>query len=120
MTDPALGAIASDAARWRRDLHQMPELMYDVHETAAYVSAAMRAAGVDEIVEELGAPVSSGSFAVADRPNDRPALDMDALRSVRPPETLGLAPLGKMHACGHDGLLAMLLGAARRWRPRAI
>jgi len=101
---------------WRRDLHAHPELMYDVHRTAATVADKLKGFGCDEVATGLG---RTGVVAVihgrrgAGRTIGLRA-DMDALPIE---EATGLpyksTVPGKMHACGHDGHTAMLLGAAR-------
>jgi amidohydrolase len=102
---------------FRRDLHMNPELLYDVGRTAAHVADALRAAGVDEVVEGIG---RSGVVGVIRGQTNRSGrsiglrADMDALPID---EATGLPwasrVKGKMHACGHDGHTTMLLGAAR-------
>ena len=103
---------------WRRDLHAHPELLYDVHRTAGSVAEKLKAFGCDEVVTGIGRTgvvgVIRGSRADAARKVIALRADMDAL----PIEEAGDVPYkstvpGKMHACGHDGHTAMLLGAAR-------
>ncbi len=116
---PVLNRIADQAgevAAWRHYLHERPELLYDVHETAKTVAEKLRSFGCDEVVTGIGRTGvvgvikgnKSGSKVVGMR------ADMDALPLD---EITGLAYAskvpGKMHACGHDGHTAMLLGAAR-------
>ena len=116
---PVVNRIADHAAEitaWRRDLHAHPELLYDVHRTAASVADKLRAFGCDEVVTGVGQTGVVGVIRgrkVGGRTIGLRA-DMDALPIE---EATGLpyastAP-GKMHACGHDGHTAMLLGAAR-------
>jgi len=116
---PVVNRIADHAAEitaWRRDLHANPELLYDVHRTAASVADKLRAFGCDEVVTGIGQTGVVGVIRgrkVGGRTIGLRA-DMDALPIE---EATGLpyastAP-GKMHACGHDGHTAMLLGAAR-------
>jgi len=102
---------------FRRDLHENPELLYDLPRTAAKVAAALREAGVDEVHEGIG---RTGVVAVIRGRTDTQGrmiglrADMDALPIH---EATGKAHAskipGKMHACGHDGHTTMLLGAAR-------
>ncbi len=102
---------------FRRDLHRNPELLYDVNRTAATVAEALRAAGVDEVVEGIG---RTGVVGVIRGQSDRSGriiglrADMDALPITEETgaEWASQSP-GKMHACGHDGHTTMLLGAAR-------
>jgi len=116
---PVVNRIADHAAEitaWRRDLHANPELLYDVHRTAASVADKLRAFGCDDVVTGIGQTGVVGVIRgrkVGGRTIGLRA-DMDALPIE---EATGLpyastAP-GKMHACGHDGHTAMLLGAAR-------
>ena len=100
---------------WRRHLHQNPELGYEEVETAAFVAARLREMGVDEVHEGIGRTGVVGVLR-AGTGERRIGLraDMDALPIE---EATGLPHAstrpGKMHACGHDGHTAMLLGAAR-------
>lgn len=102
---------------WRRDFHAHPELLYDVHRTAAKVAELLRRFGCDEVVEGIGRTGVVG--VIHGRKNSSGKViglraDMDALPIT---EATGLDYASKtpglMHACGHDGHTAMLLGAAR-------
>ena len=106
-----------DITTWRRDLHAHPELLYDVHRTAASVAEKLKAFGCDEVVTGVGRTgvvgVIRGRRGTSGKTIGLRA-DMDAL----PIEEANDLPYkstvpGKMHACGHDGHTAMLLGAAR-------
>jgi hippurate hydrolase len=107
----------ADTAAWRRDFHQHPELMYDVHRTAAAVAERLRSFGVDEVATGIGRTgvvgVIHGRKGAGGKVIGLRA-DMDAL-PLRETTRLPYASLtdGRMHACGHDGHVAMLLGAAR-------
>ena len=102
---------------WRRDFHEHPELLFDVHRTAAKVAELLRSFGCDEVVEGIGRTgvvgVIKGRTDSAGRVVGLRA-DMDALPII---EQTGVPYAsktpGKMHACGHDGHTAMLLGAAK-------
>ena len=109
--------LHADITEWRRDLHMHPELQYDVHRTAGSVAEKLKAFGCDEVVTGLGRTgvvgVIRGKKGVSGKTIGLRA-DMDAL----PIEEASDLPYkstvpGKMHACGHDGHTAMLLGAAR-------
>ncbi|NOD98443.1 amidohydrolase [Ruegeria sp. HKCCD6228] len=112
-----LAEMHGDITKWRRHLHAHPELMYDVHETAAFVVERLREFGVDEITPGIG---RTGVVAVIRGRQDTTGrviglrADMDALPIE---EATGLdyasTVSGKMHACGHDGHTSMLLGAAQ-------
>lgn len=108
--------LQPEVTEWRRHIHENPGILYDVEETAAFVEAQLRAFGVDEIVTGLGRTGVVGIIRgrhAGDRVIGLRA-DMDAL----PLEEITGKPYaskssGKMHACGHDGHTAMLLGAAK-------
>ncbi len=102
---------------WRRDIHAHPELMFDTHRTSALVAEKLRAFGCDEVVTGLGRTGVVGVIRGRQGGSGRVIglrADMDAL----PIEEATGAPHastrpGAMHACGHDGHTAMLLGAAQ-------
>ncbi|AWN55912.1 amidohydrolase [Methylobacterium sp. 17Sr1-1] len=104
-----------DLVAWRRDLHAHPEFGFEERRTAAFVAAKLREFGLDEVAEGVG---GTGIVGTLRRGRGQRSIalraDMDALRI---PEH-GTHPHrsrnpGTMHACGHDGHTAMLLGAAR-------
>ncbi len=117
--------LQDEIAAWRHDLHAHPELLYDVQRTAATVAEKLKAFGCDEVVTGIGRTgvvgVIRGRKGSADTAGGKTIgrtiamrADMDALPIE---EATGLpyqsTTPGKMHACGHDGHTAMLLGAAR-------
>jgi amidohydrolase len=120
---PILNRVAemhAEIAAWRRDLHAHPELLYDVHRTASTVADRLRSFGCDEVVTGIGRTgvvgVIHGRQVEAVDPRRAIGLraDMDALpiaEETNVPYQSRVA--GKMHACGHDGHTAMLLGAAK-------
>ncbi len=102
---------------WRHDFHANPELLYDVTRTAGIVAEKLRAFGCDEVVEGIGRTgvvgVIHGRSDVSGRVVALRA-DMDALPIEEATELPYRSTVpGKMHACGHDGHTAMLLGAAQ-------
>ncbi len=109
--------LQAEIAEWRHDLHAHPELLYDVQRTAATVADKLKAFGCDEVVPGLGRTGVVGVIHGRKGKSDKVIglrADMDAL----PIEEANDLPYkstvpGKMHACGHDGHTAMLLGAAR-------
>ncbi|MEO8320400.1 MAG: M20 aminoacylase family protein [Bradyrhizobium sp.] len=112
--------LQPDIQAWRRDIHEHPELLYDVHRTAALVADRLREFGCDEVVTGLGRTGVVGRIR-GSRPAGKGDInviglraDMDAL-PIHEETNLPYASRtpGKMHACGHDGHTAMLLGAAR-------
>ncbi|WP_171209773.1 MULTISPECIES: M20 aminoacylase family protein [unclassified Ruegeria] len=112
-----LAEMQDEISKWRRHLHAHPELMYDVHETAAFVVERLKEFGVDEITPGIG---KTGVVAVIKGRTDTKGrviglrADMDAL-PIEEATGLDYASTvpGKMHACGHDGHTSMLLGAAQ-------
>ena len=112
--------LQPDIQAWRRDIHQHPELLYEVHRTAALVADRLREFGCDEVISGIGRTgvvgVIKGSKPAG--PDDVKVIglraDMDAL-PIEEATNLPYASTtkGLMHACGHDGHTAMLLGAAR-------
>src|ERR1700704_2745727 len=111
--------LQPDIQAWRRDIHEHPELLYEVHRTAAFVADRLREFGCDEVATGLGKTgvvgVIKGRKAAGKGDIKVIGLraDMDAL-PIEEQTNLPYASktLGKMHACGHDGHTAMLLGAA--------
>jgi hippurate hydrolase len=110
-------AMQPEIAAWRRDLHAHPEILFEVHRTAGVVEAKLREFGCDEVVTGLGRTGVVGVIRGRQADSGRTIglrADMDALPIT---EATG-APWasqtpGAMHACGHDGHTAMLLGAAK-------
>jgi amidohydrolase len=109
--------LLPEITAWRRDLHEHPELQFDTHRTAAVVADKLKEFGCDEVVTGIG---RTGVVGLIRGKSDRSGrvvglrADMDALPIL---ERTGVAYAsttpGAMHACGHDGHTAMLLGAAR-------
>jgi len=109
--------LLPEITAWRHDFHEHPELLFDVQRTAGKVADLLRSFGCDEVVEGIGRTgvvgVIHGKTDTAGRVVGLRA-DMDALPII---EATGVdyasKTHGKMHACGHDGHTAMLLGAAK-------
>mgnify|MGYP003675273681 FL=1 len=109
--------LLPEITEWRRDIHENPEILYDTHRTSALVAEKLKAFGCDEIVTGIG---RTGVVGVIKGRSDGSGkviglrADMDALPIL---EATGLPYASKtpgaMHACGHDGHTAMLLGAAK-------
>ena len=108
--------LHNDITAWRRDLHEHPEILFDTIRTSGVVAEKLRAFGCDEVVEGIG---RTGVVGVIHGKTNKSGkviglrADMDALPIH---ETTGAEYASKtdgaMHACGHDGHTAMLLGAA--------
>ncbi len=107
--------MTSEVVAYRRHFHAHPELSLEEHETAAFIERELRQSDFDEIRTRVG---RTGILATlrGNRPGPTTLLraDMDAL----PVSELGTAEYrsqreGVMHACGHDGHMAILLASAR-------
>jgi amidohydrolase len=109
--------FSEEITGWRRHIHENPELGYEEHKTAAFVAEKLKTFGVDEIVTGMG---KTGVVAVIKGRKTGSGkvvgirADMDALPIMEATDKpyKSKSP-GKMHACGHDGHTAMLLGAAK-------
>ncbi len=109
-----VAAMQDEVAAWRQDLHEHPELGFDVHRTAGIVADKLKAFGCDEVVPGIGKTgvvgIIKGRKTTSGRVMGLRA-DMDALPIQ---EATGVPYAsktpGKMHACGHDGHTSMLLG----------
>ena len=112
-----LAELQPEIAAWRRDIHAHPELLFDTLRTGRLVAEKLRAFGCDAVVEGIAQTGVVGVIRGRSTASGRVIglrADMDALPIT---EETGLAHAstvpGRMHACGHDGHTAMLLGAAR-------
>ncbi|SSC73069.1 unnamed protein product [Ciceribacter sp. T2.26MG-112.2] len=108
--------LQAEVSEWRRHLHANPELLYDVENTAAFVAAKLAEFGVDEIVTGIGRTGVVG--VIKGRGTSTRAIGLRADMDALPLDEISGKPwasqvAGRMHACGHDGHTAMLLGAAR-------
>ena len=117
---PIVNRIADlhgEITAWRHDLHAHPELLYDVQRTAASVAEKLKAFGCDEVVPGLGRTGVVGVIHGRKGKSDKVIglrADMDALPIEEATDLPYKSTVpGTMHACGHDGHTAMLLGAAR-------
>jgi len=113
----SIAAFADEMAAWRHDFHENPELLYEVHRTAAVVADKLRAFGCDEVVTGIGRTGVVGVIRGRNSASGKVIglrADMDALPIL---ESSGVPFASKnpgvMHACGHDGHTTMLLGAAK-------
>ena len=112
-----IAELAPDIVEWRQEIHAHPELMFDTERTGNFVAEKLREFGCDEVVTGIATNgvvgIIKGSSDSASRVIGLRA-DMDALPIM---EETGVdyasTTPGVMHACGHDGHTAMLLGAAR-------
>ena len=110
-----IGEFGPDMTAWRRHLHTIPELGFDCPKTAAFIEERLAEIGVDEVHTGIA---QTGIVAIIEGQGDGPTIglraDFDALPMT---EETGLPHAsthpGRMHACGHDGHTAMLLGAGK-------
>ncbi len=109
--------LLPEISAWRRDIHRHPELDFDTHRTSAFVAERLRSFGCDEVVTGIGRTGVVG--VIRGRTDSKRRVvglraDMDAL-PIHEQTGLDYASdtPGAMHACGHDGHTAMLLGAAK-------
>jgi len=109
--------LQSEISAWRQDIHEHPEILFETHRTSALVADKLKEFGCDEVVTGIG---RTGVVGVIKGKTDSAGkviglrADMDALPIL---EATGVGYASKtpgaMHACGHDGHTAMLLGAAK-------
>jgi amidohydrolase len=107
--------LTDDMIAWRHALHAYPEMGFAERRTAAFIAETLRGFGIDDVVEGIG---GTGVVATLRAGGGNRAIglraDMDALQiTERAGRAHGSCNHGVMHACGHDGHSAMLLGAAR-------
>ncbi|MER9673342.1 amidohydrolase [Mesorhizobium sp. M0208] len=112
--DP-IAALTPEVIGWRHHIHANPELGFNEYETARFVAEKLRSFGVDEVHEGIG---GTGVVGVLRSGGGARAIGLRAELDALPVlEKTGLAYAsrkeGVMHACGHDGHTAMLLGAAK-------
>lgn len=108
--------LQDEVAGWRRHLHQTPELNFDVFETAAFVTGKLKEFGCDDVVTGLGKTgvvgIIKGNLGNGSTIGLRADMDALPINEITGKPYASTVP-GKMHACGHDGHTAMLLGAAK-------
>ncbi|WP_299626586.1 M20 aminoacylase family protein [uncultured Tateyamaria sp.] len=110
-----IGDLGPEMTAWRQHLHSIPELSFDCPKTAAFIRARLDEIGVDEIHDGIA---QTGIVAIIEGQGEGPTIglraDFDAL-PIEEETGVDYASThpGKMHACGHDGHTAMLLGAAK-------
>ena len=112
-----IAEMAEEIAAWRQDIHAHPEILFDTHRTSALVADRLRAFGCDEVITGIGRTGVVGIIRGRGTGTGRTIglrADMDAL-PIQEQTGVPYASRtpGAMHACGHDGHTAMLLGAAK-------
>lgn len=107
--------LGAQMVAWRRQFHQFPETGFNEHKTAGWVAKALELMGL-EVHRGIGGTGLVASLRVGDGLGviglraDMDALAMTEAASDRPYTSRNA---GCMHGCGHDGHMAMLLGAAQ-------
>ncbi len=112
-----VAGMKEEITAWRRDMHENPELLYEVHRTAGLVADKLRAFGCDEVAPGIGRTGVVGVIKGKRQTSGKVfglRADMDALPIEEATDVAYASKIkGKMHACGHDGHTALLLGAAK-------
>lgn len=112
-----LAELHSEITEWRRDFHENPEILFETHRTSARVAELLTEFGCDEVTTGIGRTGVVG--VIKGKTDTRGAViglraDMDALPILEATNLPYASKTeGAMHACGHDGHTAMLLGAAK-------
>jgi amidohydrolase len=112
--EPLIAAAAAELTAIRRDIHAHPELGFEEERTSTIVAQKLKEWGC-EVTTGIGRTGVVGTIRVGNNPRaiglraDMDALPMDELNTFDHRST----HKGRMHACGHDGHTAMLLGAAK-------
>ena len=109
--------LLPEITAWRRDLHENPEILFETHRTSAIVADKLGAFGCDTVETGIGRTGVVGVIKGKTNTSGKVIglrADMDAL-PIHEATGLDYASKtdGAMHACGHDGHTAMLLGAAK-------
>jgi len=110
---PEIEGLKDTIISTRRDIHQHPELAFDEHRTSKLVAGRLKSMGID-VQTGVGKTGVVGTLKGNEGQTIALRADMDAL----PIQETGDVPFksvhdGVMHACGHDGHTAILLGAAK-------
>jgi hippurate hydrolase len=113
LVDPII-AFQSEIQAIRRDLHAHPELCYEEQRTSDVVAAKLTEWGIP-VIRGLGL---TGVVGIIKNGTSARAIGLRADMDALPMQEVNTFPHasrhpGKMHACGHDGHTAMLLGAAK-------
>ena len=107
--------FAEDMNQWRQELHSNPELKFDCYETASFIVERLKEFGINEIHTGIA---KTGIVAIINGKKDGETIGLRADMDALPLQEIKDHPYkskkdGIMHACGHDGHMTMLLGAAK-------
>ena len=109
--------LLSEITKWRRDIHENPELLFDTHRTSSFVENSLQEFGCDDVTAGIGRTGVVGVIKGRSNKSQKVVAlraDMDALPILEATDLDYKSKIpGIMHACGHDGHTAMLLGAAK-------
>ena len=110
-----IAALHSEISSWRRDLHAHPEIGFTEFRTSAIVAEKLQAFGVDEVITGMA---TTGVVGIIHGQRPGPTIGLRADMDALPMQEHNDLPYrsttdGVMHACGHDGHTAMLLGTAQ-------
>lgn len=110
-----IASLHGEVSEWRRDLHAHPELGFREVRTAGIVADKLQAFGVDEVMTGIA---TTGVVGVVHGRQPGPMIGLRADMDALPMQEYGNHAYkstsdGVMHACGHDGHTAMLLGTAK-------
>ena len=114
-----LARLHGEMTAWRHDLHAHPEIAFQEHRTSERVAGLLAGFGID-VHRGLAGTGVVGSLRRGGGPRSialRADLDGLPMQEIGEPPYRSQVP-GAMHACGHDGHMAMLLGAARELAER--
>ena len=106
-------SLAHKLTDWRHELHRHPETAFDEHYTSAFLADRLEEMGIT-VTRGIGGTGLVGTLKKGTRPNAvglRTDIDANAITEQGNPPWKSQNP-GRMHACGHDGHMVQLLGAA--------
>lgn len=112
---PEILRLKQEMIQWRHHIHSYPETAFEEHNTTAFIIEKLRSFGIDELYTEF-APTGVVAIIKGNKAGKWIGLraDIDALDIIEDNQIDYCSKIkGKMHACGHDGHTAMLLGAAK-------
>lgn len=112
---PEILRLKQEMIQWRHHIHSYPETAFEEHNTTAFIIEKLRSFGIDELYTEF-APTGVVAIIKGNKAGKWIGLraDIDALDIIEDNQIDYCSKIkGKMHACGHDGHTAMLLGTAK-------
>ena len=113
--DKNIQDLIPEMKKWRQKIHSVPEIAYEEYKTSEYIEKKLKQFGI-KVFKNFGKTGLVGILEGTKKSNKSIGLraDMDALpMDEKTNLSYSSKNLGKMHACGHDGHITMLLGAAK-------